>query len=91
MAASTFRSSLSSAFHRPLHRAEASHYTVREAGPTTLWSNIETAWNRWRDLSAPAWHEFGLTATPAKHHIWHLDPHDGPRWRLPIPTPGKPA
>ena len=63
-------------------------YPVREAGPTPLWSNIETAWNRWRELGAPAWHEFGLTATPSEHHIWHLNPHDGPRWRLPVPTPG---
>ncbi len=66
-------------------------YIVREAGPTPLCSNIETAWNRWRELGAPAWHEFGLTATPTEHHIWHLDPHDGPRWRLPVPTPGTPA
>jgi len=29
-------------------------YPVREAGPTPLWSNIETAWNRWRELGAPA-------------------------------------
>jgi methyltransferase of ATP-grasp peptide maturase system len=62
-------------------------YTVREAGTTPLWSNIETAWNRWHELGAPAWHEFGLTATPTEHHIWHLDPHDGPRWHLPVPTP----
>ncbi|MGQ0778402.1 MAG: protein-L-isoaspartate O-methyltransferase family protein [Pseudonocardiales bacterium] len=63
-------------------------YTVREAGPTPLWSNIETAWKRWRELGTPAWHEFGLTATATEHHIWHLDPQDGPRWRLPVPTPG---
>jgi hypothetical protein len=68
-----------------------SHYTVREAGPTPLWSNIETAWNRWREMGAPAWHNFGLTATPTEHHIWHLDPHNGPRWRLPVPTPQTPA
>ncbi|MGH4008132.1 MAG: hypothetical protein ACRDTH_08255, partial [Pseudonocardiaceae bacterium] len=60
-------------------------YTVREAGPTPLWRNIETAWNQWRELGKPAWHEFGLTASPTEHHIWHLDPHHGPRWRLPAP------
>ncbi|MGH3982798.1 MAG: methyltransferase domain-containing protein [Pseudonocardiaceae bacterium] len=67
------------------------HYTVREAGPTPLWTNIETAWNRWRELSAPPWHEFGLTATPTEHHIWHLDPRNGPCWSLPIPRPCTPA
>ncbi|MGH3976121.1 MAG: methyltransferase domain-containing protein [Pseudonocardiaceae bacterium] len=66
-------------------------HSVREAGPTPLWNNIETAWNRWRELGAPPWHEFGLTATPTEHHIWHLDPRSGPHWRLPIPTPGTPA
>jgi hypothetical protein len=38
-------------------------HTVREAGPTPLWTNIETAWNRWRELGAPAWHIFGLTGS----------------------------
>jgi protein-L-isoaspartate O-methyltransferase len=66
-------------------------YTVREAGPTPLWTNVEIAWNRWHALGTPPWHEFGLTATPIEHHIWHLDPHNGPRWRLPIPTSQTPA
>jgi methyltransferase of ATP-grasp peptide maturase system len=61
-------------------------YTVREAGPTPLWNTIETAWHQWRQLGTPAWHEFGLTATPTEQHIWHLDPHNGPHWRLPMPT-----
>ncbi|MDQ3761248.1 MAG: methyltransferase domain-containing protein [Actinomycetota bacterium] len=51
-------------------------HTVREAGPTPLWSNVETAWYRWCRLGAPAWHEFGLTVTPTEHHIWHIDPND---------------
>jgi methyltransferase of ATP-grasp peptide maturase system len=67
------------------------HHRVREAGPTPLWNNIETAWHRWHELGTPPWHEFGLTATPTEHHIWHLDPHEGPRWHLPIPTSGTPA
>jgi hypothetical protein len=65
------------------------HHIMCEAGPTPLWSNIETAWNRWRELGAPAWHNFGLTATPTEHHIWHLNPHNGPRWHLPIPALSK--
>jgi methyltransferase of ATP-grasp peptide maturase system len=58
-------------------------HTVREAGPTPLWAAIETAWTQWTQLGAPAWYEFGLTATPTEHHIWHHDPHNGPHWTLP--------
>jgi methyltransferase of ATP-grasp peptide maturase system len=58
-------------------------HTVREAGPTPLWAAIETAWTQWTQLGTPAWHEFGLTATPTTHTIWHRDPHNGPQWALP--------
>ncbi|MGQ0776393.1 MAG: hypothetical protein ACT4NY_18525 [Pseudonocardiales bacterium] len=54
------------------------YYAVREAGPTLLWMAIETAWVQWTTLGAPAWHEFGLTATPTTHRIWHRDPDTGP-------------
>lgn len=60
-------------------------HRVREAGPTPLVARIEKAWRRWQDLGAPAWHEFGLTATPTEHHIWYQDPRAGPRWKLPVP------
>ncbi|MGH3838935.1 MAG: hypothetical protein ACRDSF_25055 [Pseudonocardiaceae bacterium] len=36
----------------------------------------------WREINR---HEFGLTATPAEHHIWHLDP---TRW--PTLAPSRP-
>ncbi|MGH4026164.1 MAG: methyltransferase domain-containing protein [Pseudonocardiaceae bacterium] len=60
-------------------------YALREAGPTSLWAAVETAWTQWTELGAPAWHEFGLTATPTTHHLWHQNPYTGPRWPLPIP------
>lgn len=60
-------------------------YTVREAGASRLWTAIEQAWTEWTALGAPAWHEFGLTATPTAHHIWYRDPGTGPRWELPVP------
>jgi protein-L-isoaspartate(D-aspartate) O-methyltransferase len=63
----------------------AVHYTVTEAGPTSLWAAVETAWAQWTDLGAPAWHEFGLTATPDHHTIWLRDPENGPSWSLPTP------
>ncbi len=59
-------------------------HTVREAGPTPLWAHVETAWQHWTDLGAPAWHEFGLTATPAQHTVWFGTP-EGPSWPLPTP------
>ncbi len=62
-------------------------FALRQAGPTPLWAGVETAWDRWRELREPAWHEFGLTATPTEHRIWLGDPQDGPRWPLPTPDP----
>ncbi len=61
----------------------AGHHAVRQAGPTPLVDRVEQAWQRWQELGAPAWHEFGLTATPTEHHVWHKDPDTGPRWPLP--------
>ncbi|MGH3936421.1 MAG: methyltransferase domain-containing protein [Pseudonocardiaceae bacterium] len=65
------------------------HHHVREAGPTQLWAAIETAWTQWTQLSAPPWHQFGLTATPTEHRIWHQDPDSGHQWALP-PDPTSP-
>jgi hypothetical protein len=61
------------------------HYMVQEAGPTSLWAGIEIAWIKWLELGGPALHEFGLTATPTTHRIWHYDPETGPRWTLSTP------
>ena len=58
-------------------------YSVREAGPSSLWAAIETAWHQWAQLGTPACHEFGLTITPTQHHIWHRDPSSHPHWTLP--------
>ncbi|MGH3777012.1 MAG: methyltransferase domain-containing protein [Pseudonocardiaceae bacterium] len=65
------------------------HHHVREAGPTQLWAAIETAWTQWTQLSAPPWHQFGLTATPTEHRIWHQDPDSDHQWALP-PDPTSP-
>jgi methyltransferase of ATP-grasp peptide maturase system len=65
------------------HPDHTGRHTVREAGPTPLWAAVETAWTQWTQLGAPPWHEFGLTATPTEHRIWHHDPHNGPHWTLP--------
>ncbi len=62
-------------------------HIVREAGPTPLWGQVEIAWKRWQELGAPAWHEFGLTATRTDHNVWFRDPNQGPRWMLPTPVP----
>lgn len=59
-------------------------YQVREAGPTPLWGQVEAAWEQWTNLGAPAWHEFGLTATSHEHTVWFGTP-DGPHWPLPLP------
>ncbi|MFD9958453.1 methyltransferase domain-containing protein [Amycolatopsis sp. NPDC059020] len=53
---------------------------VREAGPTSLWQNVEMAWEDWTALKEPACHEFGLTITPDEQLIWHADPDSGRRW-----------
>jgi hypothetical protein len=69
------------------------HHTVWEAGPTPLTECLERAWMCWQNLGSPDWHQFGLTATTTHQHIWHQNPHNGPRWQLPlprIPTPRQP-
>ncbi|MGH3695431.1 MAG: methyltransferase domain-containing protein [Pseudonocardiaceae bacterium] len=62
-------------------------YRVREVGSTPLWARVETGWKEWTDLGAPAWHEFGLTATPHEHTVWLRTP-EGPSWQLPLPATG---
>lgn len=62
------------------------HHTVREAGPTPLWSQVEAAWAEWIELGGPAMHEFGITVTPTTHRIWLADPEKGPHWDLPVPN-----
>lgn len=57
-------------------------FPLREAGPTRLWSAVETAWAQWAELGAPPWHEFGLTAGLHDQVIWLRDPGGGYRWPL---------
>ena len=57
-------------------------FPLREAGPTGLWSAVETAWTQWTELGAPHWHEFGLTARHHDQVIWFRDPSGRYRWPL---------
>jgi protein-L-isoaspartate(D-aspartate) O-methyltransferase len=57
-------------------------FPLREAGPTRLWSAVETAWAQWTELGAPPWHDFGLTARPNDQSIWFRDPSSKYRWPL---------
>ncbi|MGH3633490.1 MAG: methyltransferase domain-containing protein [Mycobacterium sp.] len=57
-------------------------YQVRYAGPQDLWTDVEHAHDEWATLGAPAWHRFGLTATPTTQRVW-LDRPDNPHaWNL---------
>jgi hypothetical protein len=57
-------------------------YRVRHAGPHDLWADVEDAHDEWARMGAPAWHRFGLTATPTTQRVW-LDSPDSPHtWNL---------
>jgi methyltransferase of ATP-grasp peptide maturase system len=61
---------------------ESGRYRVRHAGPRDLWADVEHAHDEWAAMGAPAWHRFGLTATPTAQRVW-LDSPDNPHtWSL---------
>src|SRR5215470_17283819 len=61
---------------------DSGRYRVRYAGPRDLWTDVEHAHDQWRTMGAPAWHRFGLTATPTTQRVW-LDSPDNPHtWNL---------
>ncbi len=61
---------------------EPGRYRVRHAGPRDLWADVEHAHGEWATMGAPAWHRFGLTATPTSQRVW-LDNPDSPHsWNL---------
>lgn len=56
--------------------------TVRQGGPVRFWDNIETAYEKWRQLDQPTRERFGLTVHGGRHTVW-LDHPSGPRrWDL---------
>lgn len=64
------------------HPNQHGQFPLQEAGPTPLWSSVETAWSQWTHLGAPHWHDFGLTAGPHDQHIWFRHPNSTHRWPL---------
>lgn len=61
---------------------ESGRYRVRYVGPRDLWADVEHAHDEWATMGAPAWHRFGLTATPTEQRVW-LDSPDNPHtWNL---------
>jgi hypothetical protein len=48
--------------------------SVLEAGPTSLWAEVERAWRTWRERGEPGWERFGLTATPCAQWWWVDEP-----------------
>jgi methyltransferase of ATP-grasp peptide maturase system len=48
--------------------------TVREGGPTQLWTEVEDAYRRFHDWSQPGWDRFGVTVTADQHKVWLDEP-----------------
>lgn len=54
---------------------------VCEAGPRSLWDEVEELYDKWCALGAPARERFGLTVTPdGRHTLWLDDPESEPYW-----------
>jgi methyltransferase of ATP-grasp peptide maturase system len=62
---------------------ESGRYRVRHAGPRDLWADVEHAHDEWVTMGAPAWHRFGLTATPTTQRVWLDSPDSAHTWNLP--------
>ena len=60
---------------------ESGRHTVAEGGPRRLWSTIEHAATRWRELDEPDWDRLGLTVSRAEQTVW-IDHPEGPAWNL---------
>lgn len=61
---------------------ESGRYRVSSAGPHDLWADVEHAHDEWATMGAPAWHRFGLTATPTTQQVWLDSPNSSHTWNL---------
>jgi len=57
-------------------------HTIREGGPTRIWTRIEQARQLWDNLGQPPRERLGLTATPDELVVWLDDPNASNRWTL---------
>jgi methyltransferase of ATP-grasp peptide maturase system len=55
---------------------------VIEAGPVSLWTTFETAYEQWRAAGQPSWERFGLTVTADAHTVWLDQPDSDTCWNL---------
>ncbi len=62
---------------------ESGRYLMRHGGPRDLWADVEHAHDEWATMGAPAWHRFGLTATPTTQRVWLDSPDSAHTWNLP--------
>jgi protein-L-isoaspartate O-methyltransferase len=49
---------------------------IREGGSTSLWAQVEHAYQRWQEWNQPSWERFGLTITTDTQAVWLDDPHN---------------
>ncbi|APU15986.1 MULTISPECIES: methyltransferase domain-containing protein [Actinoalloteichus] len=64
--------------------SESGRYRVHHAGSRDLWADVEHAHDEWATMGAPAWHRFGLTATPTTQRVWLDSPDSEHTWNLTI-------
>ncbi|MGQ0773875.1 MAG: methyltransferase domain-containing protein [Pseudonocardiales bacterium] len=58
-------------------------FLVTEAGPRSLWTEVEQLHHLWRDCDQPRRQRFGLTVTPERQWIWLDTPHGQHTWDIP--------
>lgn len=55
-------------------------WRAEQAGPRSLWDEVEAAQEEWRSLGGPGPDRFGLTVSAdGRHRVW-LDTPDGAGW-----------
>jgi len=59
-----------------LTTAEDGSRQIREAGPTSLWAQVEHAYQRWQAWDRPSWERLGLTVTDDAQVVWLDQPRD---------------
>ncbi|MDQ3404176.1 MAG: methyltransferase domain-containing protein [Actinomycetota bacterium] len=65
-------------------RVSLTDNSLTEAGDTSLWSDVEWAYEQWTSAGRPSWDRLGLTVTSdGVHQVWLDDPASSHRWQLP--------
>ncbi|MFC9608073.1 methyltransferase domain-containing protein [Streptomyces niveus] len=52
------------------HVPDATEFDTHQHGPRRLWSEVESAYDRWESAGSPERTRYGLTVTPTGQYVW---------------------